>query len=139
METKMLFNYFSRVYESLKIWAQVYEIINPIKDITLKIEQKIGKLYGWLVAFNIFFFFFLTIMAYNIMKKTSEVGMFFTILFCVVFFGLISQFSQWFLGGLGFALRCYTITGYKSIWLFIIAFFIPQIYCVVCSIIYFFS
>lgn len=58
METKMLFNYFSRVYESLKIWAQVYEIINPIKDITLKIEQKIGKLYGWLVAFNIFFFFF---------------------------------------------------------------------------------
>lgn len=59
METKMLFNYFSRVYESLKIWAQVYEIINPIKDITLKIEQK-NRQTIWLVSGiqYLFFFFF---------------------------------------------------------------------------------
>lgn len=57
METKMLFNYFSRVYESLKIWAQVYEIINPIKDITLKIEQK-NRQTIWLVSGIQYLFFF---------------------------------------------------------------------------------
>ena len=132
MESKMLFNYFSRVYESLKIWAQVYEITNPIKESALKNEKRIMKLYEWLVLLN---FVLLMIWAYK-----GAVDIFGSkILIIIICFGIacITLGLLAFIAvGFGFTLRCCTITGYKSIWLFIIAFFIPQIFCAVCSTIY---
>lgn len=61
-EIKMLFNYFSRVYESLEIWAQVYKTTNPITDFRAKNEKRLVKLYGWLAVLNIVF---LMLCAYN--------------------------------------------------------------------------
>jgi|GEM_PF-5310609 len=135
-EYKMLSNYISSVLQSLEIWAQVYEITNPITDFRVKNEKRLGKVYEWLVFLNMVF---LAICAYNKSTLTFNNDILLIALFsffCFIFVFMILAYIQ-----IGFVLvlRCYTITGYKSIWLFIIAFFIPQIYCAVCSIIYFFS
>ena len=135
-EYKMLSNYISSVLQSLEIWAQVYEITNPITEFRAKNEKRLGKIYEWLVFLNIVF---LAICAYNKSTITFNNDILLIALFsffCFIFVFMILAYIQ-----IGFVLvlRCYTITGYKSIWLFIIAFFIPQIYCAVCSIIYFFS
>ena len=135
-EYKMLSNYISSVLQSLEIWAQVYEITNPITEFRAKNEKRLGKIYEWLVFLNMVF---LAICAYNKSTITFNNHILLIALFsffCFIFVFMILAYIQ-----IGFVLvlRCYTITGYKSIWLFIIAFFIPQIYCAVCSIIYFFS
>lgn len=136
-EIKMLQNYISRALKSLEIWAQVYEITNPITNFRLKAKKVLAILYVGLALPN---FLFLMIFAYNSVATifASEP----LILKIFVYFS-----SFWILFGVfgfiafnfKFVLQCYTITGYKSIWLFIIAFFIPQIYCATYSIIYFFS
>ena len=81
---------------------------------------------------------FLIFMIFGYNATTNDEGLLLKILqvlMCFfVTFGILASTSTGFV----FILRCYTITGYKSIWLFIIAFFIPQIYCAVCSLIYFF-
>lgn len=61
-EYKMLSNYISSALKSLEIWAQVYEITNPITDFRAKNEKRLVKLYGWLAVLNIVF---LMICAYN--------------------------------------------------------------------------
>ena len=135
-EYKMLSNYISSVSQSLEIWTQVYEITNPITDFRVKNEKRLVKLYGWLAVLNIVF---LMICAYN--RFTFIFNNDILLIVLVLFFtlGFVYAITTYIAIGFGFALRCYTITGYKSIWLFIIAFFIPQIFCAVCSIIYFFS
>ena len=90
-------------------------------------------LYVGLVLLN---FLFLMIFGYN--ATTNDGDLFYLV--------KILQFSMCFIAtfsilcatstGFVFILQCYTITGYKSIWLFIIAFFIPQIFCAVFSTIY---
>ena len=135
-EYKMLSNYISSVLQSLEIWAQVYEITNPITEFRAKNEKRLGKVYEWLVFLNMVF---LAICAYNKSTLTFNNDILLIALFsffCFIFVFMILAYIQ-----IGFVLvlRYYTITGYKSIWLFIIAFFIPQIYCAVCSITYFFS
>ena len=88
-------------------------------------------LYVGLVLLN---FLFLMIFGYN--ATTNDEGLLLKILqfsMCfIVTFGILCSLSIGFV----FILRCYTITGYKSIWLFIIGSFIPQIYCVVYSTMY---
>ena len=132
----MLSNYISSVLQSLEIWAQVYEITNPITEFRAKNEKRLVKLYGWLAVLNIVF---LMICAYN--RFTFIFNNDILLIVLVLFFtlGFVYLIITYIAIGFGFALRCYTITGYKSIWLFIIAFFIPQIFCAVCSLIYFFS
>ena len=135
-EYKMLSNYISSVLQSLEIWAQVYEITNPITDFRAKNEKRLGKVYEWLVFLNMVF---LAICAYNKSTITFNNDILLIALFsffCFIFVFMILAYIQ-----IGFVLvlRCYTITGYKSIWLFIIGSFIPQIFCAVCSLIYFFS
>lgn len=61
-EYKMLSNYISSVLQSLEIWAQVYEITNPITEFRAKNEKRLGKIYEWLVFLNMVF---LAICAYN--------------------------------------------------------------------------
>ncbi len=135
-EAKMLEDYIRGAFSSLRIWAQVYEITNPITNFRLKNEKRLGKVYEWLVFLNIVF---LAICAY----KGATIIYNDDILMIVIAF--LFSFAAAFMilacvrVGFMFILRCYTITGYKSIWLFIIAFFIPQIFCAVCSLIYFFS
>ena len=133
---KILSNYISSALKSLEIWAQVYEITNPITNFRVKNEKRLVKLYGWLAVLNIVF---LMICAYN--RFTFIFNNDILLIVLVLFFtlGFVYAITTYIAIGFGFALRCYTITGYKSIWLFIIGSFIPQIYCVVCSIIYFFS
>ena len=135
-EYKMLSNYISSVLQSLEIWAQVYEITNPITEFRAKNEKRLGKIYEWLVFLNMVF---LAICAYNKSTITFNNDILLIALFsffCFIFVFMILAYIQ-----IGFVLvlRCYTITGYKSIWLFIIGSFIPQIFCAVCSLIYFFS
>ena len=135
-DLKMLSNYISSALKSLEIWAQVYEITNPITDFRAKNEKRLGKVYEWLVFLNMVF---LAICAYNKSTITFNNDILLIALFsffCFIFVFMILAYIQ-----IGFVLvlRCYTITGYKSIWLFIIGSFIPQIFCAVCSLIYFFS
>lgn len=129
-EVKMLEDYILSAFSSLRIWTQVYEMINPITNFRLKTKKVLFVLYWGLVLLN---FLFLMIFGYN---ATTNDGLLLTILqFFLCFFitfGILCSLSIGFV----FILRCYTITGYKSIWLFIIAFFIPQIFCAVCSAIY---
>ena len=54
-EYKIVSNYISSVLQSLEIWAQVYEITNPITDFRAKNEKRLGKVYEWLV-FLIWYF-----------------------------------------------------------------------------------
>ncbi len=61
-DLKMLSNYISSALKSLEIWAQVYEITNPITDFRAKNEKRLGKVYEWLVFLNMVF---LAICAYN--------------------------------------------------------------------------
>ena len=136
-EIKMLFNYFSRVYESLEIWAKVYKTTNPITEFRLKAKKMLAILYVGLALPN---FLFLMIFACDDVAVLLageplilKIFVYFAIFW--VLFGIFGSFAFSF----RFVLQCYTITGYKSIWLFIIGFFIPQIYCAVCSITYFFS
>ena len=135
-DLKILSNYISSALKSLEIWAQVYEITNPITDFRAKNEKRLGKVYEWLVFLNIVF---LAICAY----KGATIIYNDDILMIVIAF--LFSFAAAFMilacvrVGFMFILRCYTITGYKSIWLFIIGSFIPQIFCAVCSLIYFFS
>ena len=129
-EVKMLEDYILSAFSSLRIWTQVYEMINPITNFRLKAKKVLFVLYLGLVLLN---FLFLMIFGYN---ATTNDGLLLTILqFFLCFFitfGILCSLSIGFV----FILRCYTITGYKSIWLFIIAFFIPQIFCAVFSTIY---
>ncbi len=133
-EAKMLEDYILSAFSSLRIWAQGYEMINPITNFRLKAKKVLFVLYLGLVLLN---FLFLMIFGYN--ATTNDDGLLLKILqFLLCFFitfGILCSLSIGFV----FILRCYTITGYKSIWLFIIGSFIPQIYCAVCSLIYFFS
>ena len=92
-------------------------------------------MYEWLVFLNMVF---LAICAYKgatIIYNDDILMIVIVSLFFVAAFMILACVRVGFM----FILRCYTITGYKSIWLFIIGSFIPQIYCAVCSIIYFFS
>lgn len=135
-DLKILSSYISSVLKSLEIWAQVYETTNPITEFRLKNEKRLGKIYEWLVFLNIVF---LAICAYKgatIIYNDDILMIVIASLFSFVAAFMILAYIQM---GFVLVLRCYTITGYKSIWLFIIAFFIPKIYCAVCSIIYFFS
>ena len=130
-EAKMLEDYILSAFSSLRIWTQVYEMINPITNFRLKAKKVLAALYMGLALLN---FLFLMIFGYN--ATTNDEGLLLKILqFFLCFFitfGILCSLSIGFV----FILRCYTITGYKSIWLFIIAFFIPQIFCAVFSTIY---
>lgn len=133
---KILSNYISSALKSLEIWAQVYGITNPITDFRAKNEKRLGKVYEWLVFLNMVF---LAICAYKgatILYNDDILMIVIASLFSFVAAFMILACVR---VGFMFILRCYTITGYKSIWLFIIGSFIPQIFCVVCSLIYFFS
>ena len=136
-EIKMLFNYISRAYDSLEIWTQVYEITNPITEFRLKAKKMLAILYVVLALLN---FLFLMIFACNgvAVLLAGEPLILKAFVYFASFWGIFGTLG-FIAFHFRFVLQCYTITGYKSIWLFIIAFFIPQIYCVVCSIIYFFS
>lgn len=136
-EQQMLFNYISRAYDSLRFWAQVYETTNPITNFRLKAKKMLAILYVGLALSN--FLFLMIFACIGVATNLRGESLIFKI------FALFASFWGIF-GSIGFitfnfkfVLQCYTITGYKSIWLFIIAFFIPQIYCAVCSITYFFS
>ena len=61
-DLKILSNYISSALKSLEIWAQVYEITNPITDFRAKNEKRLGKVYEWLVFLNMVF---LAICAYK--------------------------------------------------------------------------
>ena len=132
-EFDKLENYILDAFSSIRFWAQGYEMINPITNFRLKAKKVLFVLYLGLVLLN---FLFLMIFGYN--ATTNDGDLFYLV--------KILQFSMCFIAtfsilcatstGFVFILQCYTITGYKSIWLFIIAFFIPQIFCAVCSTIY---
>ena len=129
-EAKMLEDYILSAFSSLRIWTQVYEMINPITNFRLKAKKVLAALYMGLALLN---FLFLMIFGYNATTNDGlllTIGQFFLCFF--ITFGILCSLSIGFV----FILRCYTITGYKSIWLFIIAFFIPQIFCAVFSTIY---
>ena len=132
-EAKMLKDYILSAFSSLRIWTQVYEMINPITNFRLKAKKVLAALYMGLALLN---FLFLMIFGYNATTNDGDLFYLVKILqFSMCFiatFGILCSLSIGFV----FILRCYTITGYKSIWLFIIAFFIPQIFCAVCSTIY---
>lgn len=135
-DLKILLSYISSGIRALEIWAQVYEITNPITEFRLKSEKRLRIIYEWLLFLNVVF---LAIYAYKgatIIYNDNILMIVLSFLFSFAAAFMILRFCQ---AGFMFILRCYTITGYKSIWLFIIAFFIPQICCAVCSIIYFFS
>lgn len=129
IETKMLNDYIRGAFSSLRIWAQVYEMINPITNFRLKAKKVLFVLYLGLALSN---FLFLMVLGYSVMPDGLLLKILGFLLCYLLFIGILSATSVGFV----FVLRCYTITGYKSIWLFIIAFFIPQIFCAVCSTIY---
>ena len=134
-DLKILSSYISSALKSLEIWAQVYGITNPITDFRAKNEKRLGKVYEWLVFLNMVF---LAICAYKgatILYNDDILMIVIASLFSFVAAFMILACVR---VGFMFILRCYTITGYKSIWLFIIGSFIPQIFCAVCSLIYFF-
>ena len=119
---------------TLILWILRFLIESSVWQCKEFLDTSPKALYVGLALLN---FLFLMIFGYN--ATTNDDGLLLKILqFLLCFFitvGILCSLSI----GFGFALRCYTITGYKSIWLFIIAFFIPQIFCAVCSLIYFFS
>ena len=98
-------------------------------------KKRLGKVYEWLVFLNIVF---LAICAYK--GATIIYNDDILMIVIVSLFSFVAAFMILACVRVGFMfiLRCYTITGYKSIWLFIIGSFIPQIFCAVCSLIYFF-
>ena len=118
---------------TLILWILRFLIESSVWQCKEFLDTSPKALYAGLVLLN---FLFLMIFGYN---ATTNDGLLLTILqFFLCFFitfGILCSLSIGFV----FILRCYTITGYKSIWLFIIGSFIPQIFCAVCSIIYFFS
>ena len=54
-DLKILSSYISSALKSLEIWAQVYEITNPITNFRAKNEKRLGKVYEWLVFLNMVF------------------------------------------------------------------------------------
>lgn len=44
-DLKILSSYISSALKSLEIWAQVYEITNPITNFRAKNEKRLGKVY----------------------------------------------------------------------------------------------
>ena len=81
-DLKMLSSYISSALKSLEIWAQVYEITNPITEFRLKAKKVLAILYVGLVLLN---FLFLMIFGYN--ATTNDDGLLLKILqFLLCFF-----------------------------------------------------
>lgn len=131
---KTLWYHISRAYDSLEIWAQVYEITNPITEFRLKAKKVLFVLYMGLALPN--FLFLMIFICDGIAITFASALLIVKIFVYFVEFSLLFTLFGFIVFYFRFILQCYTITGYKSIWLFIIAFFIPQIFCAVCSTIY---
>ena len=113
--------YFDEFENEAQIW---YYNRPSVKQTTI---QKAFNMYNILATFNLLY---LTIFAY-----TSSVGVFgivLTIIIMLATIGSLIGLFLFFIIEFKIVARFYIIAGYKSMWLFITALFIPQICCAVC-------